>query len=292
MLSSLRLLVGRLRILAVGGLLAASLAGAGAAPAPDSFRFAILGDRTGEAQPGVYEQVWKEVAAEAPAFVVSVGDSIQGENDGNAAAEWRQFSEILRPFRGFPLYLTPGNHDIWSAASERLFRQYAGHPPHYSFDYRQAHFTILDNSRSDELPAGELAFLESDLKAHAAQPLKIVVSHRPSWLVNVALGNPDFALHRLAHRYGVQYVIAGHVHQMLRIELEGVTYVSMVSSGGHLRLSEAYPDGWFFGHALVEVHGPGITIQIVETGPPHGKSRITRLADWGMAGLLQRNAAQ
>ena len=79
--------------------------------------------------------------------------------------------------------------------------------------------------------------------------------HRPSWIVNVALRNPNFPLHQLARRYGVQYVVAGHIHQMLHLELEGVTYVSMVSSGGHLRASGRYQDGWFFGHALVEVTG-------------------------------------
>ena len=257
--------------------------------APDSFHFAILGDRTGEAQPGVYEQVWKEVAAESPAFVVSVGDTIQGMNDASAEAEWLEASRILKPFRSYPLYLAPGNHDIWSAASERLFRQYAAHPVHYSFDYGQAHFTVLDNSRTEQLTDPELVFLENDLKAHTGQPLKIVVSHRPSWLLNVALRNPNFALHQLARQYGVQYVVAGHIHQMLCLELEGVTYVSLASSGGHLRLSGAYEDGWFFGHALVEVHGKSIDFQIRELSEPHGNGRITKLTDWGMAGLVKRD---
>ncbi len=276
------------RALILGGLLLALLLCIWGAPASDSFRFAILGDRTGEAQPGVYEQVWKEVAAENPAFVLSVGDTIQGMSNASAEAEWREVDRILKPFRRYPLYLVPGNHDIWSAESERLFQQYAKHAVRYSFDYGQAHFTVLDNSRSDELAAQELAFLETDLKAHAAQPLKIVVSHRPSWLADVALRNPNFALHQLARRYGVQYVIAGHVHQMLHLELEGVTYVSMASSGGHLRLSRAYADGWFFGHALVEVHGDSRDFRIEELGPPYGEGRMTRLSDWGMAGLVKR----
>jgi hypothetical protein len=210
-------------------------------------------------------------------------------DDASAETEWRQAGEILKPFRRYPLYLVPGNHDVWSPASERLFRQYAAHAPHYSFDFGQAHFTILDNSRSDELSAGELVFLETDLKAHAAQPLKIIVSHRPSWIVDVALRNPNFALHQLARRYGVQYVVAGHVHQLLHLELEGVTYISMVSSGGHLRSSGIYQDGWFFGHALVEVHGNRIDFQIAEAGPPRGEGRITKLTDWGMAGLVKRD---
>jgi predicted phosphodiesterase len=275
------------RAVIFGGLLFALLPCLRGAPPSDSSRFAILGDRTGEAQPGVYEQVWKEVAAENPAFVLSVGDTIQGMNDRSAEAEWREAEQMLKPFRRYPLYLVPGNHDIWSAESERLFEKYATHPAHYSFDYGQAHFTVLDNSRSDELAAAELAFLETDLKAHAGQPLKIIVSHRPSWLVNVALRNPKFALHQLARRYGVQYVIAGHVHQMLHLALDGVTYVSMPSSGGHLRLSGAYEDGWFFGYAMVVVHGNSVDFRIQELGSPHGEGRTTKLTDWGMAGLVK-----
>ena len=141
------------------------LLGSRAATQNDSFQFVILGDRTGETQPGVYERVWQEAAAENPALVLSVGDSIQGLNDATAETEWRQFQRILTPYRRFPLYLAPGNHDIWSARSETLFQKYAVHPPlsphsaHYSFDYSQAHFTILDNSRSDSLPPEELQFL-------------------------------------------------------------------------------------------------------------------------------------
>jgi 3',5'-cyclic-AMP phosphodiesterase len=261
-----------------------------ATPQLESFRFVILGDRTGEARPGVYEQVWQEAAVEDPAFVVTAGDTIEGLNDATAQAEWQALERIVEPYRRYPLYLTPGNHDIWSAASERLFRQHAAHPPHYSFDRGQAHFTILDNSRSDELSAAELTFLEKDLKAHAAQPVKFIFSHRPSWLISVALQNPDFALHQLARQYGVQYVIAGHVHQMLRFNLQGVTYLSMPSSGGKLRASGEYADGWFFGHALVAVRGTDIDFQIEELKPPHGQGQVTKPTDWDMLGLVSSRA--
>jgi 3',5'-cyclic-AMP phosphodiesterase len=252
----------------------------------ESFRFVILGDRTGEAVPGVYEHAWQAAAAGHPAFVVTVGDTIEGLNDAAAPTEWQEVERILVPYRRYPLYLAPGNHDIWSAASERLFRQYAAHPPHYSFDYGPAHFTILDNSRSEEFSAGELAFLEQDLTAHRAQPVKFIFSHRPSWLVGAALQNPNFALHQLARKYGVKYVIAGHLHQMLRLDLQGVTYISMPSSGGHLRASRKYADGWFFGHALVEVHGTDVNFQIEELKAPHGQGRVSKPLDWGMHGLV------
>ncbi len=166
-----------------------------------------------------------------------------------------------------------------------LFRKYAGHPPHYSFDSGPVHVTVLDNSRSDALPPEELAFLEKDLQAHTAARVKFIVSHRPSWLLDAALGNPQSPLHQLARKYGARYVVAGHVHQLVHAELEGITYLSMPSSGGHLRLSKRYEDGWFFGYAVVEVRGREATIEIKELRPPHGQGRITRVEDWGRAGL-------
>jgi predicted phosphodiesterase len=272
-------------LLAITALLIA-VAGTGPAAAPEAFRFAILGDRTGEAQPGVYEQAWREAAAGRPAFVVTTGDTVQGLNDAAAEGEWLEAERILEPYRRIPLYLVPGNHDIWSVRSEQLYLKHAARPLHYSFDYGQAHFTILDNSRTADLPAAELAFLEADLKAHAAQPVKFVFSHRPSWVAGVALQDSTLPLHQLARRYGVRYVIAGHVHQMLHFEFQGVTYLTMASSGAHLRPPGGYAAGWFFGHALVEVRGAEAVFRIEELKPPHGQGRITSLADWGMLGLV------
>jgi 3',5'-cyclic-AMP phosphodiesterase len=273
----------------IAALIAASF-WAGGAPAP--FHFVILGDRTGEVQPGVYEQVWRQASSANPAFFVSVGDSIQGLDDAAAEAEWRQFERILQPFQRYALYLAAGNHDIWSPRSEELFRKYAKHPPHYSFDYGAAHFTILDNSRSDVLVPDEMTFLEGDLREHAAQLVKFVISHRPSWLIDAAFGNANFPFHQLMKKYGVKYVIAGHVHQMLHVRMDGVTYLSMPSAGGHLRLSEKYEDGWFFGYTAVEVNGTDAGFRITELKAPHGQGRVTRPEDWGASGLVEKGKAQ
>ena len=270
-------------------LLAAAVAAALAQnPSPPAFHFVLLGDRTGEAQPGVWEQVLKQAAAEKPAFLLGVGDTIQGMNDSTAEAEWRQAKRTLAPYARIPLYLAPGNHDIWSAASEKLFQQYLGHAPHYSFDYRQAHFTILDTSRSDELSSEEMAFLESDLAQHRTQAIKFIVSHRPSWLLAAALHNPDVPLHQLARKYGVQYLIAGHVHQLLHVTFDGITYFAAPSAGGHLRASEKYEDGWFFGYTVVTVQGADAQFEVKELGPPYGQGRVSTLADWGLLGLVKK----
>jgi len=252
-------------------------------PAPTTFHFVLLGDRTGETQPGIWEQVWKQAAAEKPAFFLGVGDTIQGADDATAESQWREAKVTIAPYSRIPVYLAPGNHDIWSPASAKFFEKYTGHPPHYSFDFGAAHFTILDNSRSDDLSASEMAFLESDLEQHRAQPIKFIVSHRPSWLIPAATHNPNFDLHRLARKYGVQFVIAGHVHQLLHVSLDGVTYFCAPSAGGHLRASEKYEDGWFFGYTVVTVDGTSVKFEIKDLA-----GHVTSLADWGLLGLVNR----
>src|SRR5580698_7954229 len=82
-------------------------------PAPSAFRFVLLGDRTGEAQPGIWEQVWKRAAAEKPAFVLGVGDTIQGVDDATAESQWQDAKHTLAAYARIPLYLAPGNHDVW-----------------------------------------------------------------------------------------------------------------------------------------------------------------------------------
>jgi predicted phosphodiesterase len=265
------------------GIVAAFVA---AAQPSDSFRFALIGDRTGEHVPGVYEEVWKETAAENPAFVLSVGDTIEGLNEGSAESQWREIEQFLTNWKRFPLYLTPGNHDIWSPRSEQLFVKYAGHSPHYSFDYGPAHFTILDNSRSDEMPAAELAFLNADLTQHDRQPLKFIVSHRPSWILKTMLDDPDFELQRIAKKHGARWVVAGHIHELLHTDLDGIRYVSMQSAGGHLRGAGKYEDGWFFGYTIVDVKAGHATFGVHELNAPFGKGRTTSLDGWGKAGLI------
>lgn len=223
--------------------------------------------------------------AEAPNFAVGVGDNIQGGDDRTAAAEWRDFGSLLKPFRAIPFYPAAGNHDVWSEVSAAAYRKATSHPLHYSFDYGPAHFTVLDNSRTEHISDSEITFLEADLKAHGHARAKFVVFHRPSWIMPVLLGNPEFPLHRLLKRYGVQYVVCGHVHQVLRFELEGITYLSVPSAGGHLRSPKTYEAGWFFGQTLVKVNGSTISAEIRELGPPYGEGRVTTPEQWGAAGL-------
>jgi predicted phosphodiesterase len=232
------------------------------APAPAAtFDFAILGDRTGGAVPGVYERVCREIAGHHPAFIINVGDTIEGYDDVNTPDEWNAVRSVWKYFGDTPFYLVPGNHDIWSPASARIWREQSGHPPQYSFDFRGAHVTVLDNSRADELGPDQLDFLESDLAAHAAQEPKFIFFHRPFWLLRVKFQNGNFALHRIARKYHVGFVVSGHAHEFDRSEYDGIQYIMVGSSGGSLNHGNGTPtvnsklDGVYFGYAWVHVDG-------------------------------------
>lgn len=263
--------------------LAISLAALAFAPPDNDFHFAIMGDRTGRADDRVYQQIWREIEATKPAFVMNVGDSIEGGNDADADVEWASLRRIWQRVP-YSLYCTPGNHDIWSPRSEAQFRKATGHAPAYSFDYQNAHFTVLDNSRTDDLAPDQLRFLEDDLKANAARRPKFIFFHKPYWILFLKFGSGEFPLHQLAKKYGVGYIICGHAHQFIPLAREGIVYAAVGSSGAGIergtRLGQGYAQGWFYGHIQAAVKGDSVDLTVTEAAAPYGKGRSVRLQDW------------
>jgi len=244
--------------------------------APNDFRFCILGDRTGDAQPGIYERVWRDAVSMHPDFVINVGDTIQGGNDATAQAEWDALRPLWAQYQ-FPFYFTPGNHDIWSAESRRIYEKETGRPAAYGFDYQAAHFTVLDNSQTEDLSDQQMEFLERDLAAHKDRDPKFVLFHKPFWLIPVKFQSTQFPFHQLAKKYGVRYVISGHGHQFLRLLDDGIVYIEAGSAGGKLK-GEGFERGWFFGYTSAHVTGAkvemtaqaldGRTINLARWKPP------------------------
>ena len=247
-----------------------------------SVDFAILGDRTGNAVPGVYEQIAQEIASHHPDFIINVGDTIEGMNDGTAADQWNAIRPVWKQFGDTPFYLVPGNHDIWSPVSERTWREQTGRPPQYSFDCKGIHVAVLDNSRTEALGADQMSFLVSDLAAHASQSPKFVFFHRPFWLLPVKFQNATFPLHQAAKKYGVGFVVSGHAHEFDRSELDGVQYVMVGSSGGSLSHGRgAVPgntglEGLYFGYAWVHVEGSEAKLEFRRVEPQSGWGKRIR----------------
>jgi 3',5'-cyclic-AMP phosphodiesterase len=250
----------------------------------NDFHFAILGDRTGDAQPGVYEQVWRELDAEHPDFAINVGDTIQGGNDATATSEWTMLRPLWARLPG-RMYFTPGNHDIWSEASRHIYERQTGHPAFYSFNFQNAHFTVLDNSEASDLSLilddRQMQFLARDLAENRDRDPKFVFFHKPFWLIPVKFQSSQFPFHQLITKYRVRYVVSGHGHQYVDEMLDGVAYLEAPSSGGKLK-GQGFKQGWFYGHVLVTVKGSHVTITANEIAAPLGQARSIKFVEGGL----------
>jgi 3',5'-cyclic AMP phosphodiesterase CpdA len=275
----------RSRIAAISVLLLfAIVIGTGALAEPkNDFRFSIVGDRTGNAMPEIYGRIWREIDLLHPDFVINVGDTIEGGRDERAEAEWQELRPLWNRYGRFPLYFTPGNHDIWSNQSLEVYKKETARPNFYSFNYQDAHFTVLDNSRTLDLTDSQLKFLEQDLQANQDRRPKFVFFHKPYWIAFLKLGSGEFPLHQLARKYGVSYVISGHGHQFVRLTRDGVVYMEVGSSGGKMK-GEGFANGWFYHHVWGRVKGSKIELSVKELDGPAGKGRMFRAEEWDTNG--------
>ena len=252
----------------------------------NDFRFAILGDRTGGAQPQIYGRVWREVDLMHPEFVVNVGDTIQGAEDALAESQWMELRPVWARYNHYPLYFTPGNHDVWSEFSKELYEKESKRKTHYSFNYEDAHFTILDTSRNRMLDDEQLDFLEKDLKKYKDKDPKFVIFHHPYWIQKIR-DSEDFRLHTLAKRYGVDRVISGHGHRFVRIVHEGIPYIEVGSSGGTMNgariRGESFSDGIFYHWLWGHVKGSKVYLTVKEIDGPMGQGRMFKADDWNTA---------
>lgn len=111
---------------------------------PAALRFVLIGDRTGLARPGVFEQAVRQIGWLQPEFVVNVGDLLEGYTEDRAAleGEWRHIeqaiSELDRPF-----FFVPGNHDLGNGTMLELWKQRRGAPWYY-FVYKDVLFLCMD----------------------------------------------------------------------------------------------------------------------------------------------------
>ncbi len=112
---------------------------------PESFRFAIIGDRAGGANVlGTFTKAVDQLNLLQPEFVMSVGDYIQGYtiNRDKLNRQWDEFQGIVSRLK-MPFFYVRGNHDVSYAAGKEIWRERFG-PAYYSFVYKNVLFIVLD----------------------------------------------------------------------------------------------------------------------------------------------------
>jgi len=254
-----------------------------AAPEND-FHFSIVGDRAGAPEPQIYGRVLREVALLHPAFAITVGDAIPGGQDETLDAEWAAFRKIWARYPFLKVYHVPGNHDIWSDRSRQRYVLETGYPTHYSFLHQNALIVVAETGRGDELPAGELDFIEEQLKANPGAEPKMIFFHKQFWIDKFLSGDSSFRLHQLARKYGVQAVVSGHGHRFYTMVRDGVRYLEVGSSGGSMRgkleRGEGFSQGCFYHHVWGNVKGNQVQFVVKEIDGLFGHGRMFDAADW------------
>lgn len=204
------------------------------AAAETAFHFIVLGDSQFD-DPDSYNRTIDQVRLLGPAFVIQVGDLIDGYVDDLTVVQqqWRRFRKQIAPLAPIPFYAVPGNHDVFNGERqvdprlEQLFVKEWG-SLHYRFRYGNAVFIIL-NSDSSQAPngidPGQRRWLSSVLEGEQATH-QFVFLHRPPRLLSRA-----DELHELFVRHGVDYVIYGHHHHYHHEVRDGVHYVMTNNSG-------------------------------------------------------------
>ena len=209
--------------------------------ADSDFHFAIVSDRTGGARPGVFASAIPKVNVLEPAFVVSVGDLIEGytEDPAQIKREWDEFEGLVTGFET-PFFYVAGNHDMNNAVMAEAWRARFG-PSYYRFVYRDVLFLVLNSElfrmvgTNESLPGPwsqeeQLAFVEETLAEFPNPRWTVVLVHQPLWdyptvledwlRLEAMLGERDYT------------VFAGHRHRYVRHVRNDRKYITLATTGG------------------------------------------------------------
>ncbi len=108
------------------------------------FQFAVIGDNTGGAYPGVFDKAMDKLNLVQPEFVLSVGDLIEGYSNNREAltAEWDEIDASVDKLN-MPFFYVVGNHDKGDPASVDVWRERLGRS-YYHFVYKGVLFLCMD----------------------------------------------------------------------------------------------------------------------------------------------------
>jgi predicted phosphodiesterase len=124
--------------------------------APDTFSFAIVADLESGYRPGVFEVAAQQLALMRPAFVLTIGDMIDGgtEDETKLISEWNEFDKRLEVLHA-PFFHIAGNHDMTNVAQRKVWDQRYGRR-YYHFRYKDVLFLALDTEDYSEVEMKEI----------------------------------------------------------------------------------------------------------------------------------------
>jgi hypothetical protein len=210
--------------------------------AEEDFTFVVVADRTRGHRPGVFESAMPKVNLLQPAFVVSVGDLIEGYTDDPArlTGEWDEVEAFVDQLDA-PFFYAPGNHDMSNAVMSEAWRARFG-PSFYHFLYKDVLFLVVNSELFGmvtnpwvSVPGPwtqeeQMSYIERVLSRHADVRWTIVITHQPLW--DVAEVHPDWLKVEALLGERPYTVFAGHAHRYQRSLRHDRRYITLATTGG------------------------------------------------------------
>ncbi len=115
----------------------------------DRFHFVVVTDRTGGEREGVFPIGVEKVNLVQPAFVMSVGDLIEGytEDENQIELEWDEFEGYTAKLDA-PFFYVAGNHDMMNVQMQNVWEERFG-ASFYHFTYKNVLFIALNSELLD-----------------------------------------------------------------------------------------------------------------------------------------------
>jgi hypothetical protein len=203
---------------------------------PADFQFAIVSDRTGGHRAKIFSLAVEQLNLLQPEFVLSVGDLIEGYKDeaDKLAEEWKEFQGYIARLQ-MPFFYVPGNHDLSTAATEKLWTDQFGRR-YYHFLYRSVLFLILNSNDPIDAKGGHLGeeqigHCKQVLEANKEVRWTIVVLHHPLWSGG-GLETSGWLEMEKALSGRPYTVFAGHIHKYEKFVRNGQRYYQLATTGG------------------------------------------------------------
>jgi hypothetical protein len=199
------------------------------------FQFAIVSDRTGGHRAEIFSQAVEKLNLMQPAFVMSVGDLIEGganKPQEKLAAEWKEFDGLVNKLQ-MPFFYVPGNHDVAAKEAAKVWDDKLGRR-HYHFVYRNTLFLMLnsnDPKGGTAIDKEQSAWASKVLTENAGVQYTIVSLHHPLWNTNNGEKN-GWADVEKALKGRPYTVFCGHVHRYDKWVRQGMNYYQLATTGG------------------------------------------------------------
>ena len=154
----------------------------------NKFNFVVVTDRTGGERKGIWQKGIDKINLMQPAFVVSVGDLINGytKDLDKINTEWEEFNSFVKKLE-MPFFYVVGNHDYTNEVMENeWFKRFGS--DYYHFLYKNVLFICLNSEhgytalKNPDLGEEQVKFVEKILKKNTNVDWTMIFMHQPLWL--------------------------------------------------------------------------------------------------------------